>query len=46
MIGQPQYRDVRMALKEGVESLKKWYRRVDGTSSAYFICLGKSISAL
>jgi len=44
MIGQPRYREVKVALQEGIESLKKWYHRVDGTSSAYFICLGKSIS--
>ncbi len=43
MITQSQYRDVKTPLKEGIESLQKWYNRVDGTSSAYFICLGKFV---
>ena len=41
MVYQAQFREVKGAIEEGIESLKKWYRRVDGTSAAYFICLGK-----
>jgi len=41
MTTQSQYRDVKTPLREGIESLQKWYNRVDETSSAYFICLGK-----
>jgi hypothetical protein len=40
MIGQSRYRDVKKAITEGIQSLKKWYRKVDNTSAAYFICLG------
>ena len=40
MVKQPRYRDVREAINEGIQSLKKWYRKVDNTSAAYFICLG------
>ncbi len=43
MSTQSQYRDMKTPLKEGIESLQKWYNRVDGTSSAYFICLGKFV---
>ncbi len=43
MITQSQYHDVKTPLKEGIKSLQKWYHRVDGTSSAYFICLGKYV---
>ena len=46
MVEQPQYRDVAAPLQEGIESLKKWYHRVDGTSSGYFICLGKIFKPL
>lgn len=40
MATHPQYRNVRDAINEGVQSFKKWYRKVDDTSDAYFICLG------
>jgi hypothetical protein len=40
MAGQSRYRDVREAITEGVQSFQKWYRKVDETSDAYFICLG------
>jgi hypothetical protein len=40
MVGQPRYRDVKEAITEGIQSFKKWYRKVDHTSAAYFICLG------
>ena len=40
MVGQPRYRDVKKAITEGIQSLTKWYRKVDNTSAAYFICLG------
>lgn len=39
MAEQPRYRNVRDAITNGVESLEKWYRKVDGSSDAYFICL-------
>jgi len=39
MVGQPRYRDVKKAITEGIQSLTKWYRKVDNTSAAYFICL-------
>jgi hypothetical protein len=41
MVYQAQFREVKGAIEEGIESLKKWYQRVDGTLAAYFICLGK-----
>jgi hypothetical protein len=41
MIVHPQYRNVEDAIAEGVRSFKKWYRKVDDTSDAYFICLGR-----
>jgi hypothetical protein len=40
MITEPKFREVKAAITEGVENLKKWYRKVDRTSAAYFICLG------
>ena len=40
MAVQPRFRDVSEAISEGVNSFKKWYRKVDQTSDAYFICLG------
>lgn len=40
MIPQPKFREVKDALQEGIDSLKKWYRHVDSTSATYFICLG------
>ena len=43
MVGQPQYCDVKKAITEGIQSLKKGYRKVDNTSAAYFICLGKLV---
>ena len=42
MAKQPCYHEVKDAIKEGVLSFKKWYRKVDGTSAAYFICLGEN----
>jgi hypothetical protein len=39
MVDQPRFRDVKDAIIEGVQSLKKWYHKVDNTSAAYFICL-------
>jgi hypothetical protein len=41
MACQPEYQGLRDALDEGVKSLRKWYRHVESTSPAYFICLGK-----
>ena len=41
MATQPQYREVKNAIMEGVRSFQKWYRKVDDTSAAYFICLGR-----
>jgi hypothetical protein len=41
MAVQPRFRDVREAITEGANSFIKWYRKVDHTSDAYFICLGK-----
>lgn len=40
MAGQPRYRELREAIMEGIQNFKKWYRKVDETSDAYFICLG------
>jgi len=40
MAEQPKFRDVKDAITNGVDNLKKWYRKVDHTSAAYFICLG------
>jgi hypothetical protein len=45
MVEQPRYRDVKEAITEGIQSLKKWYRKVDDTSAEYFICLGEFKSA-
>jgi hypothetical protein len=38
----PYHQGLKDALNEGIKSLHKWYGRanVDGTSPAYFICLG------
>ena len=42
MAKQPRFHDVKDAITHGVQNMKKWYRKVDNTSSAYFICLGAS----
>jgi hypothetical protein len=42
MVEQHRFRDVKDAITQGVNNLQKWYRKVDNTSSAYFICLGAS----
>ena len=39
MAGQPRYCDVKTAIDEGIQSLKKWYCKVDNTSAAYLIAL-------
>ncbi|KAH9032005.1 hypothetical protein EDB85DRAFT_2145758 [Lactarius pseudohatsudake] len=39
MATKPQHEELKDALDSGVKSLKKWYGRVNSTSSAYFICL-------
>ncbi|KAG6806576.1 hypothetical protein H0H92_010774, partial [Tricholoma furcatifolium] len=39
MAAQPRFESVSDPIKNGIENLKKWYRRVENTSSAYFICL-------
>ena len=44
MATQPKYQNVGDAIKEGVQSFNKWYRKVDDTSDAYFICLGRFLS--
>lgn len=44
MADQPRFREVKDAIKEGIISFKKWYRKVDDTSAAYFICLGMCLS--
>ena len=46
MTEQPRYRNVKEAIIKGVQNLKKWYRKVDHTSAAYFICLGASLTIL
>jgi hypothetical protein len=43
MANQPQHQGLKPALNEGIKSLHKWYGHVDGTSPAYFICLGMSL---
>jgi len=40
MAASLRFRDIGEAITEGINSLKKWYRKVDRTSDAYFICLG------
>jgi hypothetical protein len=40
MAQNSRYQNVREAIASGVKSYEKWYRKVDGTSDAYFICLG------
>jgi len=40
MANHPQHQEMKDALNNGIKTLYKWYGRVDGTSSAYFICLG------
>jgi hypothetical protein len=40
MAEQHKFRDVKDAITNGVDNLKKWYRKVDNTLAAYFICLG------
>ena len=42
MAKQPRFHDVKDVITHGVQNMKKWYRKVDNTSSAYFICLGAS----
>ena len=39
MAKQPRFHDVKDVITHGVQNMKKWYRKVDNTSSAYFICL-------
>ncbi|KAF8981567.1 hypothetical protein BDQ17DRAFT_1337289 [Cyathus striatus] len=39
MVGHPNFHEVKGALDAGIKNLKKWYHRVDDTSTAYFICL-------
>ncbi|KAG6864101.1 hypothetical protein C0991_012481, partial [Blastosporella zonata] len=39
MASHSQFKDVSTGIKNGIENLKKWYRRVDNTLGAYFICL-------
>jgi hypothetical protein len=40
MAVQLHFCDVGEAIAKGINSFKKWYRKVDHTSDAYFICLG------
>jgi hypothetical protein len=42
MAKQPGFKDVKLPIQQGIENLQKWYRKVEGTSSAYFICLRES----
>jgi hypothetical protein len=42
MVREPRFKDVKLPLQEGIKNLQKWYRKVEGTSNAYFICLGMS----
>ncbi|KAH9972369.1 hypothetical protein BJV77DRAFT_1074894 [Russula vinacea] len=46
MAKQPRFHDVKDAITHGVQNMKKWYRKVDNTSSAYFICLDPNIKDL
>jgi len=46
MATRSQYQGLKEALDGGIKSLYKWYGRVDGTSSGYFICLGMFISLI
>jgi hypothetical protein len=39
MAEHSRYRSISDAITNGVESFEKWYRKVDGTSDAHFICL-------
>ncbi|KAJ6619220.1 hypothetical protein B0H10DRAFT_1913110 [Mycena sp. CBHHK59/15] len=39
MLTQPRFAEIKQALLDGVQSLKKWFHRTDTTSTAYFICL-------
>lgn len=41
MATHPQHQGLKDALDKGIKSLRKWYGRVDSTSPAYFVCLGK-----
>lgn len=40
MSTQPRYDEIKEALSDGVEGLKKWFHRAETSSDAYFICLG------
>jgi hypothetical protein len=46
MASQPEYHGLKDELDEGIKSLHKWYGRVNSTSPAYFICLGKFLYLL
>jgi hypothetical protein len=46
MATQPQYWGLKDTLGKGIKSLHKWYGRIDGTSLAYFVCLGKFLYLL
>lgn len=39
MAGNPQFREVKDALNEGLKSLRKWYARVEGSCVTYFVCV-------
>jgi hypothetical protein len=41
MVREPRFKDVKLPIQKGIENLQKWYRKVEGTSNAYFICLRK-----
>jgi hypothetical protein len=41
MAAEPQHRELKEALNEGLQSLHKWHARVEDGSRTYFICLGK-----
>ena len=40
MVEQPRFYDIKKAITQGVQNMKKWYYKVDNTLAAYFICLG------
>jgi len=40
MVEQPRFCNVKDAITQGTQNLKKWYCKVDNTLAAYFICLG------
>ena len=43
MAQQQRFKDVKLPIEQGIKNLQKWYRKVEGTSNVYFLCLSGSL---